>query len=88
MLQGRGNRVFVLVGPFNEHMLKSESLATYQEMKRGVAAWLEEKRIGHCVPPALPSELYADASHPLADGYQRLARQLWLDKSFLRFVQG
>jgi hypothetical protein len=88
ILQGRGNRVFVLVGPFNEHMLKSPSLATYQEMKKGVAAWLEEKRIVYYVPPALPSELYADASHPLAAGYQRLARQLWEDKAFLEFVRG
>jgi hypothetical protein len=88
ILQGRGNRVFVLVGPFNEHMLEAPSLATYQKMKKGVAAWLEEKRIGHYVPPALPSELYADASHPLAAGYQRLARQLWEDKAFLGFVRG
>jgi lysophospholipase L1-like esterase len=28
------------------------------------------------VPPVLPSELYADASHPLSDGYKLLAKQL------------
>ena len=28
------------------------------------------------MPPALPSEEYADASHPLAAGYARLARRL------------
>jgi hypothetical protein len=88
ILQGRGNRVFVLVGPFNEHMLKSASLATYQEMKNGVAAWLGENGIAHYVPPALPSNLYADSSHPLAAGYEQLARQLWENKAFIRFVRG
>jgi len=88
LLEDRGNRVFVLVGPFNEHMLKERSLATYQKMKAGIAAWLEENGTGHYIPPALPSELYADASHPLAAGYQELARRLWADQSFTRFRQG
>ena len=87
-LQDRGNRLFVLVGPFNEHMLTQRSRPTYQKLKSEVAAWLEEKRIPHCLPPVLPSELYADGSHPLAAGYQELARRLWADQSFTRFRQG
>ena len=87
-LQGRGNRVFVLVGPFNEHMLKEPSLAKYRKVQAGIAAWLEASGIPHCVPPALPSELYADASHPLAAGYRELARRLWADEAFAKFRQG
>ncbi len=45
VLQGRGNRVFVLVGPFNEHMLTEPSLAAYEKMKGGVAGWLEDHGI-------------------------------------------
>lgn len=88
ILQGRGNRVFVLVGPFNEHMLKPASLARYRAMKDEIAAWLQQAAVPHCVPNALASELYADASHPLAAGYAAVARCLWAEESFQRFLRG
>jgi hypothetical protein len=88
VLQARGNRVFVLVGPFNEHLLTAEGLRSYQERKDQVAAWLLDERIPHLVPPALPSDLYADASHPTADGYRRLAQWLAEDESFAAFQAG
>jgi hypothetical protein len=75
-LQRRGNRVFVLVGPFNEHMLEPASLQRYQGIKSGIKAWLEARQIPHLVPPVLASEQYGDASHPLAAGYAQLAQQL------------
>ncbi len=76
LLRDRGNRVFVLVGPFNEHMLKSENLPVYGRLKAGIGAWLAEEGIPHLIPPPLASQLNADASHPLAEGYASLARQL------------
>jgi hypothetical protein len=76
ILRQRDNRVFVLVGPFNEHMLTTESLRRYEKIKAGIAAWLDAQQIPHAVPPPLPSDLYGDASHPLAAGYSRLARVL------------
>lgn len=82
VLRERGNRVFVVVGPFNEHLLEPASLATYTQRKQQVAAWLRENNIASLVPDALPSPLYADASHPLAEGYARLAKQLIGDPSF------
>lgn len=85
LLQARGNRVFVLVGPFNEHMLKEKSLAVYQDLKAGIGAWLAEQRIPHFVPAALPSDLYADASHPLGKGYAMLAGQLLECPAFQEF---
>lgn len=85
ILEARGNRVFVLVGPFNEHMLKGDSLDTYLEMKSQIAAWLRERGIAHYVAPALPSEYYADASHPLSEGYAMLAEQLFENEEFVRF---
>jgi hypothetical protein len=75
-LQRRGNRVFVLVGPLNEHMMTPASLERYQKVKGTIKAWLVNKQIAHLVPEALPSEQYADASHPLAAGYEALARQV------------
>jgi len=85
VLRSRGNTVFVLVGPFNEHMLGPESLATYRKRVRQAVEWLKEQGIPHCAPPALPTEYYADASHPLAEGYGLLAEQLMEDEAFVRF---
>jgi hypothetical protein len=82
ILQRRGNQVFVLVGPFNEHMLTPKSRERYQIVKAAIDAWLKEKQVPHLSPEPLPSELYGDASHPLAAGYARLARQLVDDPFF------
>jgi hypothetical protein len=82
ILEQRGNRLFVLVGPFNEHLLASKSLERYQSVKAAIVAWLEERKIRHLVPPPLNSEQYGDASHPLAEGYQALAQELANDPFF------
>jgi hypothetical protein len=88
VLQRRANRVFVLVGPFNEHLLTPESRQRYQEVKAAIVGWLEEQQIPHAAPPPLASELYGDASHPLAAGYAELARQLLTERSFRRLDSG
>jgi hypothetical protein len=85
-LQRRGNRVFVLVGPFNEHMLKPSSLTVYRRLKAEIDLRLTARRVPHFVPPVLPSELYADASHPLADGYALLAEKLAANAGFADFA--
>jgi hypothetical protein len=77
VLERRGNRVFVLVGPFNEHLLREKNIPAYRKWKSTVEAWLREKGVAYTAPQPLPSELYADASHPLADGYALLARQIF-----------
>jgi hypothetical protein len=79
ILQRRGNRVFVLVGPFNEHCLTPASRKSYQQVKTTITSWLKEKQIQHAAPDPLPSLMYGDASHPLAAGYELLARQLLED---------
>lgn len=85
-LQDRGNTVFVLMGPFNEHMMTEESLTKYRSIKAGVETWLQENRVPYSVPASLPSELYADASHPLRGGYAMLAQWLFEDESFKSVV--
>lgn len=77
VLQDRNNTVLVLVGPLNEHMLNEESLAAYSKIKKDIEVWLREKNISYYIPPPLPSEYYADASHPLSKGYALLAKQLF-----------
>jgi len=82
MLKARGNSVFVLVGPFNEHMLKGKSIDTYRKMKSEIEAWLRQNNVPYYMPEALPGELYSDASHPLSEGYAMLAKALFENKSF------
>jgi hypothetical protein len=82
ILRKRGNTVFVLVGPFNEHMLKGNSIDAYREMKNEIAAWLQRENIAYYEPAALPSELYCDASHPLSEGYTMLAKQVCENRPF------
>ena len=82
LLKERGNTVFVLVGPFNEHMFKQEGVTPYRKMKETIEVWLQQNNVAYCIPEVLPSELYHDASHPSAEGYALLAKQLFADKSF------
>jgi hypothetical protein len=78
VLKQRDNRVFVLVGPFNEYMLLSKNnLQAYHKVKSTVEAWLRENGVPYLAMQLLPSNEYADASHPLSMGYERLARQLF-----------
>jgi hypothetical protein len=76
-LQARGNRVIVLVGPLNEHMLGPASRDSYRSLLGGAERWLTENEITHFFPQTLPSELYGDLSHPLSEGYALLAGELW-----------
>jgi hypothetical protein len=86
LLQRRNNRVFVLVGPFNAHMMNPASERRYREVQAEIVAWLEAEHVPHLAPPPLESRLYGDASHPLADGYKELARQLLEESSFRSFA--
>ncbi len=86
-LRQRGNDVFVILGPFNEHMVAEESRAPYRKLRDGVAAWLQENAIPHMVAELLPSLLYADASHPLTDGYALLAKRTLANEDFQTWVK-
>jgi hypothetical protein len=76
ILERRGNAVFVVVGPFNEHLLTPASRERYAVLKRGIEDWLKERKIAFLATAPLPSEQYGDASHPLSAGYALLAKQL------------
>ena len=85
-LQKRNNTVFVIVGPFNEHMMKGDSIKAYEEIKKGIGTWLQKNNIPHYLPSPLPDEYYADASHPLSKGYAILAEQLCREEFFGRII--
>ncbi len=76
ILQRRENKVIVLLTPFNEHMLTASSRERFTKLKTEVEAALRSNLVACLAPHLLPSEAYADASHPLASGYQQLADEL------------
>jgi hypothetical protein len=86
-LRRRGNSVVVLLGPFNEHMLTEDSRATYERLRHDMGDWLKQNQIPNAVPESLPSELYADASHPLTEGYRMLAKFIYDDPQFQSWIK-
>jgi hypothetical protein len=86
LLRKRNNRVFVLIGPFNEHKLDKDSIDTYHNMQAEIEDWLRRNSIPYYMPDVLPSHWYVDASHPLGAGYAELAKQLFENDSFTSYI--
>jgi len=86
-LRARGNDVLVLLGPFNEHMIAEDNRPVYRALHDAIVAWLKQNQVPTVAPEPLRSELYADASHPLTDGYQLLAAQLYSDPAFQSWLK-
>ena len=86
ILRERGNDVLIVLGPFNVHLMAEENRPAYQKLHGEIAAWLSKNQISHVVPEPLPSALYADASHPLTAGYQLLAKRLYSDTIFQKWL--
>ena len=76
ILKSRNNEVLVVVGPFNEYMMSAKSATRYKELKVEMESWLKQNNVTFYTAPELPSQFYADASHPLAEGYGILAENL------------
>lgn len=68
-------------------MLLGASIEKYARIQREIGNWLQSNSVAHCIPAALPSEYYADASHPLGPGYALLAEQLVANSAFARMCR-
>ena len=82
LLRARGNRVCVYVSPFNPYLQTPESQAAGAVMVRAMVGQLQDAGVTVCVGSPPPSAEYADASHPLAAGYERLAGELLASQEF------
>ena len=88
LLQSRGNELLVVVGPFNEEIMAEENRPAFRRLRDGIADWLARNQIAHVQPETLPSALYADASHPLTEGYRLLAERVSSDQKFQAWFRG
>lgn len=86
LLKERGNDVLVVLGPFNEHIIAEDSRPAYRKLRSGIEQWLSRNRVPYVAPDVLPSALYADASHPLTEGYALLAKRLLASPEFAREI--
>jgi len=81
MLQGRGNRILVLLGPLNEHLMAPPMRERYQALKLKMAARLKTLGVRCFVASLLPETHYADLCHPLGAGYEAIAQELLREES-------
>lgn len=87
LLESRGNKVFVLLGPFNTHLMSTGSLERYGILEKSIIDWLQEKGLPYNATITIPSEEFGDASHPLAHGYELIAQQLLEDQAFQKWMK-
>ena len=82
LLTHRNNRVFVLVGPFNENTLDARSLDIYRKIQAEIETWFRRNNIPYYIPEVLPAHVYVDPSHPLGEGYAEIAKRLFENAAF------
>ena len=66
--------------------LAPDNRAAFLAIRDGTAAWLAQEHIPHAIPEALPGQLYADASHPLTEGYRLMAKRLLAGPAFRQWL--
>ena len=76
LLRTQGCQVTVVLGTVNPHMQTPGSLERYRKLHAEVKADLTKSGAGFIDLPELASDEYADASHPLAAGYRKLAEYM------------
>ena len=82
LLRQRNNQVFILVGPFNEHMFDAGSIVTYRKMQAEIEAWFKLNDVPYYMPEVLPAHMYVDSSHTVGEGYAAIAKGLFENASF------
>jgi len=83
----RDNKIYVILGPFNPYILTDESSHRFQSMKNEMEKWFEENKLYFYSVPDLPSDYYADGSHPLEEGYKKIAVDLFKTESFNKWMK-
>lgn len=76
LLEFRSNRVLVLVGPMNEHMMSPGTRARYVAFKEQIRQRLNERGATYFFVPVLGIDSYGDICHPLGSGYEEWAQEL------------
>lgn len=81
ILELRANRILVLIGPMNEHMMSEKMRAGYHEFRAAVERRLAARGTAFYTPPLLATDHFSDICHPTAAGYEELARAMLRERS-------
>ncbi|MFC1529606.1 hypothetical protein ACFL6R_02705 [Gemmatimonadota bacterium] len=76
VLRRRNNRIHVIIGPLNEHMLDDASREEYRRLLTDTERALVELDLDYSLLPLLPADLFADLSHPIGPGYALMAEEI------------
>jgi hypothetical protein len=68
-------------------MMAKENRPAYRRICEEIDDWFAKNQIPQIAPEVLPSALYADASHPLTQGYELLAKRLYQEPTFQRWLR-
>jgi len=66
----------IVINPLNEYMMTADSRKVYVALREQMQTELSAAGWKVITPALLPSGEYADASHPLSDGYKRMADEI------------
>jgi hypothetical protein len=80
------NQVLVILGPFNDHIIAPENKSAFQTLRAEIVDHLKRTDTKFIAPETLPTDLYADASHPLTEGYRLLATRILSDAKLSDFI--
>ncbi|MBT4484656.1 MAG: hypothetical protein HOC71_13375 [Candidatus Latescibacteria bacterium] len=89
-LSKNNSRVFILLGPFNHHMLTPESRERLFDMMDDVKKVFDDMGYPYfdTLKINLPSNTFADTCHLLKDGHIILAREIIKDTRFQQWLKG
>lgn len=76
LMERRNNRVLVVLGPMNEHMMDAPTLRIYGRLRTKMVEQLQARGTRVFVPTLLPSGHFADICHPLGIGYAEIAKEM------------
>ena len=76
ILKARNNELTIVLGTINPYMQKPDTLKRYHQVRSAAAKLLTDKGFKVMDLPELKSSDYADASHPLPNGYEVLAEYM------------
>ncbi len=87
LLKDRGNSVLAIITPFNIHMLTDESAKQHSEIVNEMRDILLQEGITVVVPEIPQRGEFADSSHPTAEGYKTIAKNLLKNRDFNAFIK-
>lgn len=86
-LKKQDNRVFVILGTINPHILTEPSRERLRELRQSATQRLQEMAVPFALASDLPENQYADASHPLAEGYAIMAKEICINPQFVEWMR-